>query len=305
MDLHIHTNLSDGVKSPIEILSMAQKEKLEYISITDHDNCFAYEQLENINIKEHFNGKLITGVEIMTCFDGIMIEVLGYGVDYHIINKWTRDYYSKEQIEKRDRDLFEELKRVIKKDSKIKLTDNLKLPDEIPYTGYFKYMIYNDILKHQENEEFLKKNNINTYEQFLRGGLSKKSSPIYFNQEKFIVNLQDVVKLIHNSGGLAFLAHLYKYPIDDCMNFIKKLVDNKIELDGIETSYSSFSSEQQQELEHFTKENKLFKSGGSDYHGKDGRTEKIGYGANGKRIPKEYIEEWYKLIDGGKYATKI
>lgn len=59
MDLHIHTNFSDGVKTPIEILDMAQRQKLKYISITDHDNCFAYEELELIDIKKHFDGELI------------------------------------------------------------------------------------------------------------------------------------------------------------------------------------------------------------------------------------------------------
>lgn len=297
MDLHIHTNLSDGVKTPIEILNMAQELGLEYISITDHDNSFAYEKLEGVNIKEYFTGKLIVGVEIMTCFEGTMIEILGYGVDYHIINEWTRNYYSKKQIDIRDRKLFAKLKSIIQSNSNIKLTENLELPDEIPYTGYFKYMTYNDILKYKENEGFLKSNNINTYEQFLRIGLSRKSSPIYFNQEEFLINAREVVNLIHKAGGLAFLAHLYKYQIEDYIKFLQDLIDKNVGLDGIEASYSSFSKEQQEIIEEFAKKNNLYLSGGSDYHGKDGRTERIGYGAEGKRIPKSYIEEWYKLID--------
>lgn len=57
MDLHIHTNISDGTKSPVEILDMAQKLNLSYISITDHDKCNAYDELQKIDIKQHFKRK--------------------------------------------------------------------------------------------------------------------------------------------------------------------------------------------------------------------------------------------------------
>ncbi len=304
MDLHIHTTSSDGEKTPIEILDIAQKIKLEYLSITDHDNCFAYEELENVDIKKHYSGNIIVGTEIMTCFEGTMIEVLGYGVDYKIINQWSRDYYSNEQIEIRDRKIFEKLKNIIKSNSDIKLTESLELPKQIPYTGYFKYMVYNDILKYKENDKFLKKYNINSYEEFLRIGLSKKSSPIYINQEDFLINTKQVVDLIHKAGGLAFLAHLYKYQIDNHINFLQKLVDSKVGLDGIEACYSSFTKEQTKSIENFAQKNNLYLSGGSDYHGRIDRNEKIGYGTEGKRIPKKYIENWYNIIDGGKICNQ-
>ena len=37
-DLHIHSNYSDGVKSPEEIIKTAIKDNIKYISITDHDS---------------------------------------------------------------------------------------------------------------------------------------------------------------------------------------------------------------------------------------------------------------------------
>ena len=42
IDRHIHTNLSDGSLSPIEIIDLATKNKINIISITDHDTCDAY-----------------------------------------------------------------------------------------------------------------------------------------------------------------------------------------------------------------------------------------------------------------------
>lgn len=37
VDMHIHTKYSDGNKTVEEILKMCEKNKLEYISITDHN----------------------------------------------------------------------------------------------------------------------------------------------------------------------------------------------------------------------------------------------------------------------------
>ena len=37
IDLHIHTNYSDGIFSPEEIVAIALKRKVPKIAITDHD----------------------------------------------------------------------------------------------------------------------------------------------------------------------------------------------------------------------------------------------------------------------------
>ena len=45
IDLHTHTNHSDGTDSVEELLLNAEKKKLEIISITDHDSVDAYYEL--------------------------------------------------------------------------------------------------------------------------------------------------------------------------------------------------------------------------------------------------------------------
>ena len=51
IDLHIHTKYSDGTYTVKEVLQEAEKLGLKYISITDHDNCKAYDEFENYNIE--------------------------------------------------------------------------------------------------------------------------------------------------------------------------------------------------------------------------------------------------------------
>lgn len=47
IDMHIHTNNSDGTDSVKELLEKAENLKLKYISITDHDTCRSYDELKN------------------------------------------------------------------------------------------------------------------------------------------------------------------------------------------------------------------------------------------------------------------
>lgn len=57
IDLHMHTNYSDGTCTVRELLEEAQKKKLECISITDHDTCLSYDDLRDENIRKLFKGK--------------------------------------------------------------------------------------------------------------------------------------------------------------------------------------------------------------------------------------------------------
>ncbi len=81
IDLHIHSNYSDGTDDISDILKKAEKFGLKYISITDHNNCKAYDELNNSSIRNIFSGKIIKGIEMNTKILDIPIEVLGYGVD--------------------------------------------------------------------------------------------------------------------------------------------------------------------------------------------------------------------------------
>ena len=88
IDLHIHSKYSfDGSDEITEILKKAEEKKLSYISITDHNNTDSYEELQNIDIKKYYSGKIIPGIEINTKAAGVPIEILGYNIDYKIMNE--------------------------------------------------------------------------------------------------------------------------------------------------------------------------------------------------------------------------
>ena len=87
VDLHIHTNNSDGTDTIEDLLKKAEELKLEYISITDHDNCNAYEQLNKINVSDIFSGTIIPGIEIKCTYKKTIMNIL---ISYASLN--THDF---------------------------------------------------------------------------------------------------------------------------------------------------------------------------------------------------------------------
>ena len=63
IDLHIHTNNSDGDDSTKEIIKKTRDNDIELISITDHDTVMAYDDLKYINTD---GIKIIPAVELLS-----------------------------------------------------------------------------------------------------------------------------------------------------------------------------------------------------------------------------------------------
>ena len=98
IDLNIRTNYSDGCDSVRELLEKVNKKKLDVISITDYNSCLAYFELDNINLKDVYAGKIIVGCCFTTSFNDRTIEVLGYGFDYKRVQDYLNNYYNRESV---------------------------------------------------------------------------------------------------------------------------------------------------------------------------------------------------------------
>lgn len=77
-NLHIHTYHSDGVLSPAQVIKNAKKDKLKYLSITDHNTIDAYKDISNSDLA---GINLITGVEFDCWYKTNFLHILGYGFD--------------------------------------------------------------------------------------------------------------------------------------------------------------------------------------------------------------------------------
>ena len=104
---------------------------------------------------------------------------------------------------------------------------------------------------------------------------------------------KEVIDIIHKAGGKAFLAHPFEYKFKDTIGFINDLRKEK-ELDGIECFHPSANQEQRNILVDYAKNNNLYISGGSDYHGNPKPDIEIGVGRGDLSISEEILNWLYE-----------
>lgn len=261
IDLHMHTINSDGSDTPEELLKKCEKEGLEYISITDHDTCKSYEDLKNIDIKKIYKGKIITGCELTTLFEKRVIEILGYNVDVNVINKWKDKYNSPEKKKKRKE---ETLNKIILKLNNLGV--NIKREDIVLNCSADR-AVHRELVKNKkENEKILGEGILDSVKTFYRLGISNPESKLFVDTSMYHPEPKEVVDIIHKAGGKAFLAHAYQYAFENTLEMIDRLKE-KVLIDGVEAFHSSFTIDEMIEIQEYAKKNKLYISGGSDYHG--------------------------------------
>ena len=83
VDLHIHTNYSDGVFTPTQVVEYAAQIGLSAISITDHDTVDGVQ--EAIDAGKRYGVEVISGIELSAELDNITkteMHILGYYVNW-------------------------------------------------------------------------------------------------------------------------------------------------------------------------------------------------------------------------------
>jgi predicted metal-dependent phosphoesterase TrpH len=82
VDLHVHTLVSDGVATPMEMLAAAKLAGLKQLSFSDHDALGAYRHWGDMSaFAKGLGVELIPGIELDTYFENREVHLLGYGFD--------------------------------------------------------------------------------------------------------------------------------------------------------------------------------------------------------------------------------
>lgn len=286
IDLHTHTNYSDGTWTVKELLNYAQKSQIEVLSITDHDTTKAYLELRENDYNNLFSGEIINGAELNVINNGIRIEVLIYDYDLDKITNWCENNYRREISKSEKTKKYQELLCIAR-------TNGIIIDDVeyVPSNGWPIEAIYNGIKKYQTNEKIIGYKAWSDITHFLQCSTSDPTFPVSLDLSDVFPNIKDAATTVHNAGGKVFLAHPYKYSINNCDKLIKQLADNKL-IDGIEVYHPSFSKEQIDYLYNYCIRNNLLMCGGSDCHGEKHKTRKIGVGYNNLNIDKSIIANW-------------
>lgn len=288
IDIHMHTIYSDGDKTVEEVLKMCEERKLEYISITDHDTCKQYDD-KSLKNNKIFSGKIIKGTELHAVFQNKNIEILAYNIKPNIINEWCEKYYSEDKLKKQQEICRNRLFDICDKHGLIYYKNRIRKPKKA--SEYVERPIYEEVMTHKENHKILGEFT-ESFGIFFRKGLANPESSYFMNHIEFRPKYKEVIDIIHKAGRKAFLAHPFEYKFEDTIGFINDL-RKEAELDGIECFHPSSADDNKKDiLVEYARNNNLYISGGSDYHGNPKPDIEIGIGRGNLNISKEIIEEW-------------
>ena len=272
IDLHIHSNCSDGAFSPKKLIDIARANETSIIAIADHDSTLAYTP-ELFDYAKQNNIQLIPAVEMSTKFYGIGIHVLGYNFDLN-----NQELISCLSMLKNARlNYLEEVSKALNDLGYIINTNQLK---ELPTVT--KAHIARDIVANEKNKELLLKtfNYIPSIDEFIET-IMNEGCPAHV--EKFSISPIEASKIIHNAGGKVVLAHPVAYMHEDNISVekIKNLTD-EMNADGIEANYiyadvSDKIIDETKFWNNFAKENNLIATVGSDFHNFNGIRPEIGF----------------------------
>lgn len=270
MDMHIHTNFSDGEFSPDETIKRAFDCGISVMAITDHDTVDGLKNVDR-NSDDYKNIEFIDGIEINCKSNKGSMHVLGY--DFDIENDELNEFLYRLRTNRMNSTLsvMEQIKRdygiVFEHPDIINLINarSLGRPDLAKLC--IKYGFCDTV-----SEAFDKY--LNPAKEVIRG-TNKQTSHI------------EAFKLIKESGGLVVLAHpnsllLNNSELDSLICSMKELG-----LDGIEVYHSTFSKEQSNYYKYLAMKYDLLMSGGSDFHGPTVKPDiKLGSGKNNLHIKK-------------------
>lgn len=250
VDLHIHSTFSDGELTPMEILDVCNKENINVISITDHDN---FEGVKKA-IKEnpYKNITVIPGIEFSAFYPKGTLHVLGYNFN-------TNDPILKQisfDLDRLNRIKLQNLLYALKKYKNISFkeseTNEIMNSDGTVGRPYIARLLVSYSYVNSVSEAF----------KYILNPLKKKIA-----NPKFDISAYECIKYIKQAGGISSIAHpiTLKKDIKSTTRYIEKL--QKYGLDAIEVFHSSHLQEDRTNFLNIAKNLGLLVSGGSDFHG--------------------------------------
>lgn len=267
IDLHIHSSYSDGLLPPAEIVAYAHKLGLAAIAITDHDDISAYAEAQTTAAL--LGIQVIPGIELSGIHEGCETHILGYLYDVH--NPQLIEFTGHMRANRIDR-----AREIVQRLRHLGMPISFDMVQMRAGHGALGRPHIADIMVEEGyvfsfNEAFQK---------FLG-----ENKPGYVPKMKLLA--EEAIALIHDAGGLAFLAHP---GTGTDLATIEALIE--MGLDGIETMHPRHFPEMIDYYREVTRRNGLLETGGSDCHGARRGEMMIGT----QMVPHDFLEEMKSQI---------
>ncbi|MBC8384780.1 MAG: PHP domain-containing protein [Candidatus Cloacimonetes bacterium] len=243
IDLHIHTNGSDGLYSAQEVLELAHHNKYNVISITDHDTLDGYN--EALKYIGDYDIELIPGVEISCIHNNQDVHMLAYNFD-------PKDEKLGSLLNSIHQGRFVRAKKILQK------LQNMGI--DLPFEKIEELAGENGLIGRPHiARALIEMKYCNTIKEVFDIYLGEKC-PAY--EPKPAPSTKKAIKMVKKAGGVTVLAHPFTLGNDA---LIYELIN--IGIDGIEVFYTKHSDEKVDFYNEIALKNNLIRTGGSDFHG--------------------------------------
>ena len=254
VDLHTHSNISDGTLTPQQLVEAAVEKSVHTLALTDHDTMDGLELAQEA-AKNH-EIKIISGVEISSQWSRPATKK-NYGVHIVALNMQNPEPLQKalNQQKKiraeRSKQICDLLIPLIGQDiyaDVLVKVDNI--PDRVTRTHIAKTLVEKGIVTRPQQ----------AFDKYIKEG---KKAYVKFDG----LSLEDTIQVIHESGGFAVLAHPTKYELS--ATNIRYLIEifAKFGGDAVELPPAVDPSSTRQMVDRMIAEHRLKVSIGSDFHG--------------------------------------
>lgn len=264
IDLHVHTNASDGEYSVTEVIKRAIKNNVDTIAITDHDTVMGLKQMDDSSYI-----RKVVELERIEIIDGIELSAIPVnkpkkkGEQFHILGLGI-DPYNKRLNERLDelnrKALYAVLGLIVQLKNDFGV--EFKREDIARLTNQSRNLGRPDIAKLCV-EYGLAKDVDDAFQKYLHYSYTKIQNA---GGGKGIP-YQECLDLITNSGGIPILAHPKSLKLEEkeFLKLLRDMIDNGLR--GIEVFHSSHTEQEMDYYNKIAEEYNLLISGGSDYHG--------------------------------------
>ena len=248
IDLHTHTNFSDGTDSPAQLINKALAAGISVIGLTDHDSVSGWQEA-TAALRPGIS--LVPGAEI-SCqtLDGISVHILGLLFDSQNVELMKT---MEETRMNRHGRMAKIIARINEAGIDITMDDVLEQLADGATLG-----------RPHLADALVKKGVVASRDEAFTQMLHNKSK---YYVSHYSPTPEAAIKLIKDAGGVSIIAHpmaSHRGRTISSETFGSLI---KAGLDGIEVDHRDHSPEEKNQLIELARDNNLVMTGASDYHG--------------------------------------
>ena len=250
IDLHTHSNRSDGTDSPAELVERAACLGMDVVALTDHDAMDGWAEAVGAGVRGGV--QVLPGVEISCCYAGAGVHLLGYLVD-PTYSPLTAELTA--VLAGRDSRLPKILERLQALDIDVTLDDVRRVAGQATALG--RPHVADALVE-------LKLKDVRTRDEAFDKYLSP-GRPAYV--DRYAADLVTMIGLVAAAGGVSVVAHPWARQSRAVLTPTALAELATAGLCGVEVDHEDHDELTRAELAELTEALGLVHTGSSDYHG--------------------------------------